>query len=148
MFYELSVTKESEKLKMKLLFTSRRPPACSHADSTNTGNTCACNTKASLKNARKGPQAVWSASSGATENLNGSCEGTVSFPLSQSLVLNICLHQCSKAPPINICSLRFITRLYYKAVLRVFSPNFLERTAQVTVTIRVFQSARYCSYFG
>ena len=88
-FYELSVTKESEKLKMKLLFTSRRPPACSHADSTNTGNTCACNTKASLKNARKGPQAVWSASSGATENLNGSREGTVSFPLSQSLVLNI-----------------------------------------------------------
>ena len=26
-FYELSVTKESEKLKIKLLFTSRRPPA-------------------------------------------------------------------------------------------------------------------------
>ena len=130
---------------MKLLFTSRRPPASSHADSENTGNACACNWKAFLKNALIGPPAVWSASSGATENLNGNCEGTVSFPLSPSLVLNMCVYYCAQAPPINICSLGFITRMYYKAVLRVFSPNFLKRKAQVTVTIRVRHSSLYCS---
>ena len=46
-----------------------------------------CNAKASLKNAHRGPLGVWSASNVASENLNGSCEGRVSFPLSQSLVL-------------------------------------------------------------
>ena len=59
-FYDLSVTKESEKLIIKLLFTSRRPPARSHADMANTRSACACNTKASPKNARRGPPAVWS----------------------------------------------------------------------------------------
>ena len=34
-FNDLSVTKESEKLIIKLLFTSRRPPERSHADSAN-----------------------------------------------------------------------------------------------------------------
>ena len=64
-FYGLSVTKESQKLTIKLSLLSRGPPARSHADSANTGNACACNTKTSLKNARRGPQAVWSASNGA-----------------------------------------------------------------------------------
>ena len=82
---------------------------------------------------------VWSAINGASEKLKGNCEGT----LSQSLVLNMCAHQCAQTPPINICSLGFITQWYYKSVLRVFSPNFLERKAQVTVTIRVRQSALY-----
>ena len=86
---------------------------------------------------------VWSAINGASEKLKGSCEGTVSLPLSQSLVLNMCVQQCARAPPINICSLGFITQWYYRSVLRVFSPNFLERKAQVTVTIRVRQSALY-----
>ena len=34
-FNDLSVTKESKKLIIKLLFTSRRPPECSHADLAN-----------------------------------------------------------------------------------------------------------------
>ena len=76
------VTKESEKLIIKLLFTSRRPLARSHAGSANTRNASVCNTKAFLKNKRREPPAVWSASNGASENLNGSCESTVSIPLS------------------------------------------------------------------